>query len=86
MNDPLPAAECSLRSKSSIHSMLPLPYCHVHGPGYLATSACPQTLREAYLTGTAPKETCPNHPVSTVVDTLRKGVDRIRDFFRNLFK
>jgi hypothetical protein len=54
--------------------------------GYLATSLCPQTLREAYLTGTAPKETCPNHPVNLVVDTLRKGARSIKDFFRNLFK
>jgi penicillin-binding protein 1B len=54
--------------------------------GYLATASCPQTVREAYLTGTAPKETCPNHPVSPVVDTLRKGMRSIGDFFRNLFK
>jgi penicillin-binding protein 1B len=54
--------------------------------GYLATSLCPQTLREAYLTGTAPKETCPLHPVNPVVDTLRKGMRSIGDFFRNLFK
>ena len=31
--------------------------------GYLATDLCPQTLHEAYLTGTAPKKTCPDHPV-----------------------
>jgi penicillin-binding protein 1B len=54
--------------------------------GYLATAACPQTLREAYLTGTAPKETCPLHPVNPVVDTLRKGMRSIGEFFRNLFK
>jgi penicillin-binding protein 1B len=54
--------------------------------GFLATTSCPQTLREAYLTGTAPKETCPQHPVHPVVDTLRKGARTIRDFFRNLFK
>ena len=54
--------------------------------GYLATTSCPQTLREAYLTGTAPKETCPQHPVNPVVDTLRKGVRSVGDFFRNLFK
>jgi penicillin-binding protein 1B len=54
--------------------------------GYLATTLCPQKLREAYLTGTAPKETCPLHPVNPVVDTLRKGMHSIRDFFRNLFK
>jgi penicillin-binding protein 1B len=54
--------------------------------GYLATTSCPQTLREAYLTGTVPKGTCPLHPVHPVVDTLRKGMRSIRDFFRNLFK
>jgi penicillin-binding protein 1B len=54
--------------------------------GFLATTSCPQTLREAYLTGTAPQETCPQHPVHPVVDTLRKGARTIRDFFRNLFK
>jgi hypothetical protein len=54
--------------------------------GYLATASCPQTLREAYLTGTAPKETCPLHPVNAVVDTLRKGMRSLGDFFRNLFK
>jgi len=54
--------------------------------GYLATASCPQTLREAYLTGTAPKETCSQHPVNPVVDTLRKGMRSIGDFFRNLFK
>ena len=54
--------------------------------GYLATTSCSQTLREAYLTGTAPKETCPRHPVHPVVDTFRKGVRSIRDLLRNLFK
>lgn len=54
--------------------------------GYLATASCPQTLREEYLTGTAPKETCPLHPVNPVVDTLRKGIRGLGDFFRNLFK
>ena len=29
--------------------------------GYLATPLCPQTIKEAYLTGTAPKEHCPDH-------------------------
>jgi membrane carboxypeptidase/penicillin-binding protein len=54
--------------------------------GYLATTSCPQTLTETYLKGTAPKETCPQHPVNAVVDTLRKGMRGIGDFFRNLFK
>jgi membrane carboxypeptidase/penicillin-binding protein len=30
--------------------------------GYLATSSCPQTIREAYIKGTAPKKKCPDHP------------------------
>ncbi|MGE5284529.1 MAG: PBP1A family penicillin-binding protein [Actinomycetota bacterium] len=54
--------------------------------GLLATTACPQTLREAYLSGTAPKESCPLHPVSPVVDTFRRGVRGLGDIFRNLFK
>ncbi len=54
--------------------------------GCLATSECPEELREAYLAGTAPKETCPLHPVNAVVDTLRKGMRGIGEFFRNLFK
>ncbi len=54
--------------------------------GYLATSACPQTLREAYLAGTAPTQTCPLHPVNPVVDTLRKGLRGIGEYIRNLFK
>lgn len=54
--------------------------------GQLATSACPRTLQEAYLTGTAPKETCPLHPVNPVMETLKKGARSIGDFFRNLFK
>jgi penicillin-binding protein 1B len=40
--------------------------------GYLATDLCPQTLQEAYLTGTAPKKTCPDHPVSPVTNNRRK--------------
>jgi len=54
--------------------------------GYLATTSCPQILPEAYLTGTAPKETCPRHPVNPVVDKLRKGMRGLGDFFHNLFK
>lgn len=54
--------------------------------GYLATTACPQTLREAYLTGTAPAETCPDHPANPVVDTIRKGVRGVGEFFRKLFQ
>ncbi|MDX9820660.1 MAG: PBP1A family penicillin-binding protein [Syntrophales bacterium] len=54
--------------------------------GCLVTSECPQQLTEAYLAGTAPKETCPLHPANVVVETLRKGMRGIGEFFRNLFK
>ncbi len=54
--------------------------------GYLATSACPEQFGEAFIEGTAPKETCPLHPVHPLVDTFRKGLQGIGDFFRNLFK
>jgi penicillin-binding protein 1B len=54
--------------------------------GYIATSDCPQKLREAYITGTAPKETCPLHPVNPVVDKVRKGIRSVGEFFRNLFR
>lgn len=54
--------------------------------GYLATASCPQTLREAYLKGTAPTGTCPLHPVNAVADTLRKGMRSVGKFFGNLFK
>ncbi|MEN6375155.1 MAG: PBP1A family penicillin-binding protein [Smithella sp.] len=54
--------------------------------GLLATNECPQKLREAYLKGTAPKETCPRHPENAVVKTIRDGMRGVRDFFRNLFK
>ena len=40
--------------------------------GYLATALCPQTLHEAYLKGTAPKETCPDHPVKPAKNAIRK--------------
>lgn len=33
--------------------------------GYLATPECPKTFNEAYLEGTAPKKTCPEHPVKS---------------------
>jgi membrane carboxypeptidase/penicillin-binding protein len=54
--------------------------------GKLATSACPQPIREAYLSGTAPADTCPLHPVHPVVDTLRKGIRSFGDYIRGLFK
>ncbi|OGP76218.1 MAG: hypothetical protein A2Z13_05630 [Deltaproteobacteria bacterium RBG_16_64_85] len=54
--------------------------------GYLATTACPEPFTEAFIEGTAPKETCPLHPVHPLVDTFRKGLRGIGDFFRNLFK
>lgn len=54
--------------------------------GYLATASCPQTFQEAYFTGTSPKETCPQHPVDPVTDTLVRGMRGIGDFFRSLFQ
>ena len=54
--------------------------------GYLATSACPQTFREAYLAGTAPKDPCPLHPVNPLVDSFRKGIRDIGEYIRSLFK
>ncbi len=54
--------------------------------GLLATSDCPQRLREAYLSGTAPKGPCPLHPVNPVADTFRKGFRNIGEYIRNLFK
>jgi len=53
--------------------------------GLLATAACPQEMREAYIAGTVPTETCPLHP-ATPVDAVRKGLRGIGEFFRNLFK
>jgi penicillin-binding protein 1B len=51
-----------------------------------ATTACPEQFTEAFIEGTAPKEACPLHPVHPLVDTFRKGLRGIGDFFRNLFK
>ncbi|MDA8125824.1 MAG: PBP1A family penicillin-binding protein [Deltaproteobacteria bacterium] len=53
--------------------------------GFLATGACPETLIEAYLAGTAPGESCPLHPENPAARIIRKGAKRIGDFFRNLF-
>jgi penicillin-binding protein 1B len=54
--------------------------------GYLATSDCPEQFTEAFIEGTAPKETCPLHPVHPLVDTFQKGMRGIGEFFRNFFK
>ncbi len=40
--------------------------------GYLATNACPQTFREAYMKGTAPRKTCPDHPAKPAKAKSRK--------------
>jgi penicillin-binding protein 1B len=53
--------------------------------GLLATAACPKEIREEYIAGTVPTETCPLHP-ATPVDALRKGLRGIGEFFRNLFR
>jgi penicillin-binding protein 1B len=54
--------------------------------GYLATTLCPQTFQEAYLTGTAPGETCPDHPVNPVMDVIRKKMRDAGGFLRDLFR
>ncbi len=54
--------------------------------GYLATAACPEKIQEAYIEGTAPKETCPTHSGNAVMDSLRKGARSIGEFFHKLFK
>ena len=54
--------------------------------GFLATSNCPQEIREEYLAGTAPKEACPLHPATPVVDSVRKGLRDFGEFLRNLFR
>ena len=54
--------------------------------GYLATTLCPQTFQEAYLTGTAPGETCPDHPVNPVMDAIRKKMRDAGGFLRDLFR
>ncbi|PKN76292.1 MAG: hypothetical protein CVU52_05375 [Deltaproteobacteria bacterium HGW-Deltaproteobacteria-10] len=54
--------------------------------GGLVTTACPKKFREAYLAGTAPKESCPLHPANNVGDALQKGMRSIGEFFRNIFR
>jgi hypothetical protein len=54
--------------------------------GYLATDLCPQTLHEAYLTGTAPKKTCPDHPVNPVTNNPRKKMRDAGKVLQKLFK
>ncbi len=52
--------------------------------GYLATPLCPRTFPEAYLQGTAPGKTCPEHPVRPVMDALRGQARRAGSFLRDL--
>jgi len=54
--------------------------------GLLATSACPDPVAEAFPDRLAPTQTCPLHPSHPLVDSVRKGVRGIVDFFRNLFR
>jgi penicillin-binding protein 1B len=54
--------------------------------GYLATSNCPEQFTEAFLEGIVPKEPCPLHPVRPLVESVKKGLQSVGDFFRNLFK
>lgn len=52
--------------------------------GYLATSLCPRIFPEAYLRSTAPRETCPDHPVHPVMDALRNKMREAGAFLRDL--
>lgn len=54
--------------------------------GYLATASCPQKLTEAYLKGTAPKKTCPDHPVKPVVNSIRNKMRDAGKVLHKLFK
>ncbi len=54
--------------------------------GYLVTKLCPQTLTEAFLAGTAPNKTCPDHPVNPVADKIRKKMQDAGKALHKLFK
>lgn len=54
--------------------------------GYLATSSCPETFQEAYLLGTTPKETCPDHPENPLLNAIRNKARDAGTFFRKLFQ
>lgn len=54
--------------------------------GYLATKLCSQTFTEAYLAGTAPNKTCPDHPVNPVADKIRKKVQEAGKALNKFFK
>lgn len=54
--------------------------------GYLATKLCPQMLTEAYLAGTAPNKTCPDHPVNPVAEKIRKKMQDAGKALHKLFK
>lgn len=54
--------------------------------GFLATKLCPQTFTEAYLAGTAPNKTCPDHPVNPVADKIRKKVQEAGKALNKFFK
>ncbi len=41
--------------------------------GFLATSACPETLEEAFYKGAEPTAPCPLHPVHTEMQTMSKA-------------
>lgn len=54
--------------------------------GYLATKLCSKTFTEAYLAGTVPNKTCPDHPVNPVADKIRKKVQEAGKALHKLFK
>ncbi|MDD3249031.1 MAG: hypothetical protein PHF23_01465 [Smithellaceae bacterium] len=51
---------------------------------YLATPLCPRTFPEVYLRSTAPRKTCPDHPVHPVMDALRNKMREAGAFLRGL--
>lgn len=54
--------------------------------GYLATKLCSKTFTEAYLAGTVPNKTCPDHPVNPVADKIRKKVQQAGKALNKFFK
>jgi penicillin-binding protein 1B len=54
--------------------------------GFLSTSACPESIPEAFPDELVPTSTCPLHPSHPFVDTVRKGWRGLVDFFESLFR
>ena len=54
--------------------------------GYIAAKLCPQTFTEAYLAGTVPNKTCPDHTVNPVADKIRNKVQEAGKALNKLFR